>query len=185
LLSYSLPIVINRAWLKSVIEGALVLLWDADVPDHAISAASLLSRVGVEPPQSELERLLVLGVVADIIAKRRTLDDVSRAARVSAYIHEQSRNPRLSRATVARALGLSDSWLAHNLKLETGRSFREHVIDCRLADALRLLTESASSVKEVAHTVGFPSDNALTSIVRKRLGMAPGEWRRAQGAGRG
>jgi AraC-like DNA-binding protein len=84
------------------------------------------------------------------------------------------------RSAVARGVGLSDSWLAHHLKLETGRSFRQHLIDCRLADALRLLRQSSAPVKEVALTVGFPSDNAFTSLVRKRFGMAPGEWRRAQ-----
>lgn len=80
-------------------------------------------------------------------------------------------------------LGLSDSWLAHNLRRETGHSFREHLTECRLTDALRLLADSSLSIKEIAHTAGFPSDNVLTSIVRKRFGMCPSEWRRAQGTG--
>jgi AraC-like DNA-binding protein len=128
--------VIDRVWLKALIEGALLVLWEADACDDDVGA-------------------------------------------VRGYLQRHSRNPALTRVAVARAIGRSESWLAHHLKQLTRRSFVDHLNDFRLTDAQRLLTHTTEGIKQIAHTVGCKRDSALTALFRNRLGVPPSAWRTA------
>lgn len=185
---------INRAWLKCVIEGArliLLLRQDSWTRSQDVSASQILERAGTRSPRSEAERLMLLGVTADVnnrraMASRSTMD--SAMGTVMPFIRTNSRDAVLTRSSAARALGMSESWLAHSLKRTTGKSFTDHLNEARLADAQRLLRFSEHSVKHVALTVGLRSESALSKLFKRGLGMSPSAWRqqarRAQGAGR-
>lgn len=179
---------IDRRWLKSLIEAGRAHLLETDAPLAAVDSAFLIRRAGVRSPLSEAERLLLLGLAADITEKgarhHHADGHASAATRALAHLRAHSRAPAISRSIVAETQRVSSSWLGHRLKQETGKSFTEHLTDARLTDARDQLGASGVSVKEAALIAGFPSANAFTKFFRRRYGMTPTAWRKAQSAKR-
>ena len=179
---------IDRAWMKTVIEAARSVLWGVEDSTSGIWEDEFVEFAGVRPPRTEAERLLLIGVVSDMRnpqggAQHHNRDDRKVNAAL-VYLREHARDPRLTRSIVARKLGLSDSWLAHRLKQTTGHSFDEHVNNTRFEDVCAQLRRSSHSIKHLALTAGFPSAGACSKQFQRRLGMSPSQWRTAERAGR-
>jgi AraC family transcriptional regulator len=94
-------------------------------------------------------------------------------------IVERAAEVRLRRADIAGALGVSESWLAHQLRRETGASFPAHLRRARLARAGVLLRETAWPVKTVALAVGYERASDFDRDFRRETSASPDAWRRA------
>lgn len=168
---------LDRQWAKAVVEAARAELWSATA-GAIVSAETLVCRAGLRGPRSEAERLLLLGIHADLRIKS-TQPEATAAPVESAvtYLRTHSRTRGLTRAQVAKAVGVSESWLAHAFCHAVGLSFTRFLTDLRLADAVDLLASGSMSVKEVAAAAGFRSTSSFIRCFSLRFGMAPGAWR--------
>ncbi len=83
----------------------------------------------------------------------------------------------LSVNAVACAVDLSQSYLAHIFKLETGVSIGAYVRNRRIAKAARLLIASSLSVKEIAAVVGFLQAQHFTRAFTVAMGCSPTKYR--------
>lgn len=96
----------------------------------------------------------------------------------------QSRQDRrLTVAEMAATVGLSESWFAAVFKQTTGQTPLQWQLGQRIAQAQRLLTESALTVADVAAQLGFSDQAHLTRVFRQITGETPAAWRRMQAAG--
>lgn len=169
---------LDPTWIKALVEAARRRLWTGDA--SAASPGTLLRDAGLRPPATEAERLLLLGIVADLRQKALAHESSDTAlSSVVAYIRAHSRNRRLSRAQAARALALSDSWIGHRFKAQLGLPFSRFVTNLRLDDGAELLRTTDASVKQIALTVGFGNPGSFTRSFTARFGVAPTTWRRA------
>ena len=172
---------IDRRWLKSLVEAGRAHLLEAEAALGPIDSAFLIQRAGTRPPRTEAERLLLLGLAVDITekgARQHCADtNASVATRALAHLRAHSRDRGISRSIVARTQRVSSSWLGHRVKIETGKSVTEHLTDARLADVRDQLETSGVSVKKAALIAGFPSANAFTKLFRRRYGTTPTAWR--------
>ncbi|MFA1667277.1 AraC family transcriptional regulator [Chromobacterium piscinae] len=80
---------------------------------------------------------------------------------------------------LAAAHGFSRASLTRAFARETGVSFGNWLGQARLLEAVRLLSGGAA-VGETALQVGYQSLSAFGAAFRRHLGMAPGEFQRAQ-----
>lgn len=80
--------------------------------------------------------------------------------------------------TAARGLGVSTSTLAHGLKRETGRTFRQLLMDTRIAEARRLLATTDLALNEVAERCGFSDQSHFTRSLKAAINLTPGEFRK-------
>jgi AraC-like DNA-binding protein len=94
------------------------------------------------------------------------------------FIRENSRNPALRLADVARHAGLSRCHLDRLLVRSTGAGFIGHLRDARLARARTLLLDTEMSIKEIAFAVGYKYANELNRHFRIVYGSTPRLWRR-------
>jgi AraC-like DNA-binding protein len=167
---------LDQQWLKSLIEATRDRLWSGTAAK--VEGRSLCDGAGLRAPRSELERLLLLGVVADMHTKSLDRDDGSPSLdSVVAYIRANYRSAKLCRSVVARATGVSESWIGHHCRDELGTSFGELVTGHRLNDATEILVSTNVSVKEVALTVGYTSTSSFTRAFGRRFGIPPTIWR--------
>lgn len=83
---------------------------------------------------------------------------------------------------LASRLGTHEKRLSRVFREHTGRSVFEFVREARLAKARRLLCESALSVEEVAHAVGFSGAANFSTAFRERFGASPTRYRSASAA---
>ena len=93
----------------------------------------------------------------------------------------ESRGTKGLRATdVAKHLGVSPSLL--NLRFQQARncSLRDTLIAARLGEVMRLLKTSNYPVSQIAKMSGFSSSTVLNHLFKRKLGISPDRWRKAQ-----
>ena len=101
-----------------------------------------------------------------------------KAARTEAVlkaIREQFARLDISAAMVGRALGITDRQV-HRLLEETPKSFYEHVLECRLQEAHRLLCDPAAlalKVADIAFRAGFIDVTYFNRAFKTRFGETP------------
>ncbi len=113
---------------------------------------------------------------------------MSQAARKEASISDimtsierQVGSPSLSLQSIADELGISAPAFSRMFKEKTGRNFKEHVDGLRIARAKQLLQQTSLSVEQIAQEVGYDTPTSFYRLFKKHVGLAPGEYRQANG----
>ncbi|MDQ0085924.1 CheY-like chemotaxis protein [Variovorax boronicumulans] len=83
---------------------------------------------------------------------------------------------------LAARVGTHEKRLSRVFREQTGHTVFEFAREARLAEAQRLLAESALSVEEVALAVGFSSAANFSTAFRERFGRTPTAFRQAPAA---
>ena len=99
------------------------------------------------------------------------------AAAYSALVERDFRDPK-SVAAYAAELGVSPTHLSRACRNAGGRAALAILIDRKLYEARRLLTETRRPVKEIAASLGFASPAYFTRAFRAKTGQSPSEFRR-------
>lgn len=81
---------------------------------------------------------------------------------------------------VSHFIGYSSSRIQHLIKEEYGLSFGEIRTRIRIDQAVRLLSETSFSVKEVSARVGYLHPSSFCREFRRRTGQTPAAWRKQQ-----
>ncbi|MCW4351715.1 AraC family transcriptional regulator [Hoyosella sp. YIM 151337] len=85
----------------------------------------------------------------------------------------------LSLRDVASALGRSPGHLTTVVRNKTGRTVGEWILERRMSESRRLLTDTRDPIDEVARAVGFPDAAYFSRVFRRHHSTPPGAWRRA------
>lgn len=125
-----------------------------------------------------VEQILLLAAAEQERATGRPLDE--RVRRVFDLMAADLAAPH-DVDTLARAVSLSPSRLAHLFKEDVGEAIGGTLLSLRLQEAARLLESSGRSVAEVAAAVGFASPFYFSRQFRRRYGVSPRAYRRAAG----
>ena len=75
------------------------------------------------------------------------------------------------------ALNMSGSYLSDLLKLETGRSAKDHIHGFIIEKAKNLLLSSNDTVGSVAYDLGFEYTQHFSKLFKLKTGMSPSEYR--------
>ena len=157
--------VLRATWLAAVIQIWQRLTGVIALGDHAEREGALQCFIRVAPPpQTQIERLIYQGAIAQITiealkakdrptSRRLRVEDrrIGAAVRLIEAIYP---NENLSEAGLAARLGLSSSHFSRLFAKATGIRFRSHVNAVRVNAAASLLADQARSVKQVAAAVG-------------------------------
>jgi AraC family transcriptional regulator len=84
----------------------------------------------------------------------------------------------LTLSDLAALLGISARHLSRAVRHAKGVSVHRWIVDRRLAEARRLLSETDLPIQEIARRSAFHSASAFTTAFRAACGHAPGEFRR-------
>ena len=79
---------------------------------------------------------------------------------------------------LAAAAGLSKFHFARRFRASTGTTPHEFVLRHRVDRARRLLARTSIPLPEIAQTCGFADQSHMNRVIRRRLGVTPGEVRR-------
>lgn len=83
--------------------------------------------------------------------------------------------------TVAEALFVSDSYLLHMFKDNTGKTFNEYLTDYRIVVAKKMLLNGTYKVYEVADLVGYSDEKYFSQIFKKKVGLTPSDYASQKG----
>lgn len=76
-----------------------------------------------------------------------------------------------------KALNMSGYYLSDLLKIETGKSTKEHILLYMVEQAKNKLLSSNSSVSEIAFDFGFEYPQHFSKIFKSKTGFSPSEYR--------
>jgi LacI family transcriptional regulator len=166
--------------LCEVADPGLSSVW----PDHervGYEAAALLDRLmhGGRAPAGPIfvpPRGVVTRRSSDVLA----LDDREAAAAVR-VIRERACDPAgLTIDDIAAEVSVSRSVLQRRFKAATGRTLHDEMLRVRLARAKELLSETDLPIATIAERVGFKHQEYMGAVFRRKLDIAPAQYRRSQ-----
>lgn len=144
-----------------------------------------------EEPHSELTLLLlqnlVLSLTKEIYKGNALMPDIKRLNRPVEHDHnpikyaltymEAHLGDHLTIEKLARETALSATNFTRLFRLETGRTFHQHLTILRLELAKKLLEDSDFKVQEIAERIGL-SPSHLNRLFHARYHITPGEYRK-------
>ncbi|TBL80826.1 response regulator [Paenibacillus thalictri] len=93
-----------------------------------------------------------------------------------AYINRNYRQ-KITVSDIAASIGLSESYLSHLYKKETGENLIDYLTKYRLEQAEQLLRNSDLRTYEIAERVGFADSNYFSRQFKRYIGMNPLDYR--------
>ena len=102
---------------------------------------------------------------------------ISRYYTIEVWLADHYAEP-VTENDAARKLGLSKRQLSRVLQDIYGMSFREKLVEIRLHNAVKLLTQSDCPIEKVAGLVGYTTPSGFYAAFRKRYGMSAGAYRK-------
>lgn len=148
-------------------------------------------RPGYETIAARRADIIFVQAIGDYIAQTaverpgwlRGLSD-AHIARALSRIHSQP-GERWTLATLAAVAGLSRTVFAERFRELVGSSVMEYVTAWRMYIAAGMLTDSRSSLAQIAGEVGYESEISLSKAFRRWAGVPPGQYRRSRRAASG
>ena len=80
---------------------------------------------------------------------------------------------------LCRAIGITQPYLYRIFKEATGVSPKRYILDCKLAEAKRLLSQTDLSVTQIADSVGYESVLDFSKLFSKHTKVSPTDYRAA------
>ena len=75
------------------------------------------------------------------------------------------------------AMNMSGSYLSDLLKIETGSSAKDHIHSYLIEKAKTSLLNSATSISEIAFSLGFEYPQHFSKLFKGKVGLSPSEYR--------
>lgn len=97
---------------------------------------------------------------------------------INLQIEKEFANPLLSIEIIAEEVGMSVAYICRIYKQYTGSTINETLLNKRMEQARKLLTESSLSVSIISEKVGFTSSSYFYRAFKKVNGVTPNEYRR-------
>ena len=97
---------------------------------------------------------------------------------VLAYI-EQNYRSELTLSDLADRFYVSKEHLSRLFKKETGQNLFSYIIERKLLEGRRLLTETDSTLDDIAYSLGFSNGNYFSKVFKKNVGISPSSYRAA------
>lgn len=97
---------------------------------------------------------------------------------ITDYLDQHYTDPMLRMKDICHTLHISESYLCHAFKQETGLSPKQYIVLRRIGEAQSLLEATEMPIHEIEEQLGFGSSCHLTSTFKKYVGIAPREYRR-------
>ena len=83
----------------------------------------------------------------------------------------------LALESVASLFYVSPNYLSTLIRKETGITYRQHVINAKMAVAKQMLDDTRMRVEDIAYAIGYENYISFYNVFRKMEGMSPTEYR--------
>lgn len=115
---------------------------------------------------------IILEITNEIHTKREVKKE-SIVTKALQLMKEDFSNPKFNQTILADELHLSPNYLSGLIKKETGRSFKEHLIETRMLYAHELLLTTNKKLDEIAEKCGYVDPHYFSYGFKKYFGKSP------------
>ena len=106
---------------------------------------------------------------------------ISANSKLFKLIHhiEKNLSSGISIGAMCKISGISRNQLIAEFKRELGMTPHSFIIECKIAEARRMLEESSMSIKEISDSCGFENIEVFYRTFKQFTSLPPGEYRRS------
>lgn len=115
--------------------------------------------------------------ITQIIKENRDTTKESLTTKGIKLIRQHFSNPEFNQKMLAEMLHISPNYLSSLFKKETGKPFREHLIETRLNHAQMLLLSTDKKLPEIAELSGYIDQHYFSYGFKKHFGQSPRQMR--------
>lgn len=119
----------------------------------------------------------VLVSMARLVSLQKTSHNEPLIKRIEGFLKENYSRKDLNLAVVSERFGISETYLSHFFKEQTGTNFSEYLRDFRIGQAQDFLKKGKAGVTEVADLAGFGSYATFARIFKQIHGISAREYR--------
>lgn len=185
-----LTLVINHDFIKSIVPEYDQTYFELSGAREEQQIAVLMFEIlDLYQEKTSAKELLLLGRVCEILyvlfskctkkrdaAGDRHRKDLEQQKAILNYIHANYTQP-LRQGDIAERFGYSKEYFCRLFKKTTGRTFKNYLTACRLANAENMLRQVETTVLNIAQSTGFPDEQTFISAFKKQYGETPGKYR--------
>ncbi len=94
------------------------------------------------------------------------------------YAANHISDEQLNVTTIAEELHLNAVYFGRIFKKSTGIGFKTYLLNLRMEEARRLLTESSLSIMKITEQIGFANTSYFSQLFKANVGCLPNEYRK-------
>ncbi len=110
---------------------------------------------------------------SSIVNEQKSSRATSQMNRILEYIQENYMHHEFGLSMVAEKFGLTEGYLSHFFKDNTGETFSSHIEHIRMIKATELLKNKDRTVEEVSNMLGYSSPVAFRRAFKRVCGTSP------------
>lgn len=96
--------------------------------------------------------------------------------KIIAYLNKRYTQP-VSLGEIASYTAMNEAAFCRYFKLETGKTFKQYILDMRIGYACKLLAAGRMNVSQISLECGFESTAHFNRIFKRTTGMSPTEYK--------
>lgn len=117
--------------------------------------------------------------IQELQADKRSSKQSDLIRQINQKINQSYMDPGLSLNQIADELNLSPIYVSRLYKQQTMTAIVDVIMDVRMQEVCRLLTDSDLSVSDIAEMTGFTSSSYLHRMFKRNFSITPIEYRRS------
>ena len=111
------------------------------------------------------------------IIEEKKEKDIKPIRVVKKYI-EENYMQEISLGQLAELVDMNASYLSSIFKKETGMTYSEYLVSCRIEQACKMLVETGLSINDIALQSGYQDARYFSKQFTKQIGLKPSEYRK-------
>lgn len=171
----NLPPLSGMAYMQAFSSLRLSVERAAEESGVAVELPPFISDEPYEAAIAQLQKAALL-VTAAVQEKRKSGNIALKNAMLN-YIQENYMDQNLSAITLSTKFHISEKYVFHFLKEQTGHALGEHIEEARLDAAEQFLRNTHLSNEEIARRTGFGTVKTFYRAFKRRHGTTPAIWR--------
>lgn len=129
-------------------------------------------------PEEDFQKIItVFHSVCYQFKKNKKSRNTTLKDQIIEYIKNSYMDPNISLYNVASKFGLTESYMSHFFKEQTGENFVSYLENIRIEHACEFLSKAGYSIDEIAGQVGYNSAQAFRRAFKRAKGLSPNNFR--------
>ena len=118
-----------------------------------------------------------ISFVIEHITKEKREKDIKPIRIIKKYI-EENYMQEINLGQLAQMVDMNASYLSSIFKKETGMTYSEYLVSCRIEQACKMLVETNKSINDIALKSGYQNARYFSKQFTKQIGLKPSEYRK-------